>query len=109
MTKQISSAVQEKVQDDIVKDLGLEKFSPEMQNDILEKIGELIIKKMFLATMDRLDSKSAGEFEKIVDEEKTPEEIEAFLREKIDGYDEMLEKIVVEVREELKEDFADTV
>ncbi len=89
-----------------MKDLGLEGLSEEMQNSILEKIGELILKRMFLATMDKLDPKGANEFNEMVEAGKTSEEIEIFLREKITGYDEMLEKIVIEVKEEMKKDLA---
>ena len=94
------------MQDEILKDLGIKGLAPEMQNNILEKIGELIIKRMFLATVDKLDSKGADEFNKMAEEEKTPEEVETFLREKIADYDEMLEKIVIEVKEEIKKDLA---
>lgn len=90
-----------------MKELGIEGLLPEMQNGILEKIGELIIKRMFLATMDKLDAKETDEFNKMTEEGKTPEEIEAFLREKISGYDEMLEKITAEVKEEIKKDLAE--
>lgn len=102
----MNNLTQAKMQEDILKDLGLEGLSPEMQNGILEKIGELIIKRMFLAVMDKLNAKETDEFNKMTEEGKTPEEIEAFLREKISGYDEMLEKIAVEVKEEMKKDLA---
>lgn len=102
----MNNLTQAKMQEEILKNLGLEGLSPEMQNGILEKIGELIIKRMFLATMDKLDAKGTDEFNKMAEEGKTSEEIEAFLREKISGYDEMLEKIVVEVKEEMKKDLA---
>jgi hypothetical protein len=38
----------------------------------------------------------------MIDENATPQELETFLREKISGYDEMVQKTIADFKEQMK-------
>ncbi len=86
----------------IIEELGLEKLSKKRQDEILAKIGELILKKIFVEVVEKLDENDKREFEKILAEEKSADEIMEFLSTKIENYDKMVEEIVIKLKEDLK-------
>jgi len=92
-----------KIRETIMKELGLEKLPQEKQEELLVKMGEVILKKMFLETVEKLDEDGRKHFEKMLNNKSTPEEIEEFLKVKIPDYDKILEKIVGDLKEELKQ------
>ncbi len=92
-----------KIRETIMKELGLEKLPQEKQEELLAKMGEVVLKKMFLETVDKLDEDGRKHFEKMLENKSTPEEIEEFLKVKIPDYEKMVEKIVTDLKEELKE------
>jgi len=91
-----------KIREIIMKELGLEKLPQEKQEELLVKMGEVILKKMFLETVEKLDEDGQKHFEKMLENKSTPEEIEEFLKVKIPDYEKILEKIVGDLKEELK-------
>jgi len=99
MTKQ----KQDKITLEIIQELGLEKLPEKRQNNILAKIGELILKKIFVETIDKLNDKDRRDFEKMLEKGETADNIEKFLNEKIEDYDRMVEKIVIKLKKEIKE------
>jgi hypothetical protein len=98
----MNKSQQDKVKKEIMKELGLESLSQEKQDDILVKMGEIILKKIFIETVDRLSAEDRKEFENMLEKGKSTDEVEVFLNNKIDDYDEMVEKIVGELKEEMK-------
>ncbi|MDD3498307.1 MAG: DUF5663 domain-containing protein [Candidatus Moranbacteria bacterium] len=92
---------QDKIKEEIIKELGLENLSDEKQDEILIKIGEIILKKIFIETVDRLSDSDRKTFESMLKGGKKADEIEKFLNEKIDDYDKMVEKVVTELKEEM--------
>jgi hypothetical protein len=93
---------QDKNKEDIMQYLGLSKLSQEKQDEILSKIGEIILKKIFIETVDKLDEEDRIEFEKMLKEGSDVESIEKFLNTKIENYDMIIGKIVEEIREDIK-------
>lgn len=90
------------MQQTIIEELGLAELPQEKQEELLVKIGEVVMKRIYLETMENLEKEDQ---EKLVDMmEKNPDGIEAFLKEKIPNYDEFVKKIVDEFKTELKED-----
>jgi len=85
-----------------MKELGLEKLSQEKQEELIAKMGEVVLKKMFLETVEKLDGDGCKHFERMLEEKRTPEEIEEFLKVKIPDYDEILKKIVMDLKKDLK-------
>ena len=88
----------------LLKELGLEKLSKEKQEDLIGKMGEIILKKMFLEIADSLSKDEQDDFEKLLNEKGTPEEIEEFLKTKIPNYEESLDKIITDLNESLKKE-----
>ena len=86
----------------IISELGLDGLPKKRQDDILAKIGELILKKIFLKVVDELSDEDRASFEKMLKNGETAENIEKFLNEKIKNYDKMVEKIVEEIKKEIK-------
>ncbi len=90
------------MQQTIIEELGLSELPQEKQEELLVKIGEVVMKRIYLETMERLEKEDQ---EKLVDiMEKNPDGIEAFLAEKISNYEEFVRGIVDNFRQELKED-----
>jgi hypothetical protein len=90
------------LQQTIIEELGLAELSQEKQEELLVKIGEVVLKKIYLETMERLEKEDQ---EKLVDiMEKNPEGVEVFLKEKFPDYEEFVKKIVDDFKTELKED-----
>lgn len=93
---------QDKIKLEIMTDLGFDKLPEDKQDDILAKIGEIILKKIFIETIDKLDTESANEFRDMLKNGESAEKIEDFLNAKIENYDIIIEKIVEEVKNDIK-------
>ncbi|MDH4330429.1 MAG: hypothetical protein OEV93_02660 [Candidatus Moranbacteria bacterium] len=89
------------IKDTIIKELGLEGISEERKDEFLAKMGEVILKKVFLETMDKLNDQSKVQFESMLEKEAPSEDIEKFLSENISDFESMVEKVVVELKEDL--------
>lgn len=99
MEKQDKSEV--KMTKSLIKELNLEGLPEDEQNKILEKIGEIVLKEMFVKTVDSLDEDGRKHFEKMLKEKSTPEEIEEFLKLKISNYEEILQDIMNNLKDDL--------
>lgn len=93
---------QDKIKSDIMKDLGFDKLAEDKQDEILAKIGEIILKKIFIETIDKLEPQDADKFREMLQKGGSAEEIEEFLNAKIENYGIIIEKIVEEVKEDIK-------
>ena len=86
----------------IIEELGLGDLPQEKQDELMTQIGEVVMKRIYLETMETLEKEDQ---EKLVDlMEKTPDGVETYLREKIPDYDNFVKKVVDEFKAELKED-----
>ncbi len=91
-----------KIQQDIIKELGLDSLAEENQVELLTMMTESILKRITISVLEKLSEEDKVEFNKVRDE-GDPEKIAEFLRTKIENYDEMTENIVKEFKEEMKE------
>lgn len=98
----MSQKNQDKIKEDIMQYLGLNKLSQDKQDEILAKIGEIILKKIFIETVDSLNETDRVEFEKMLKEGSDADSIEAFLNTKIENYDMIISRIVEEVKNDIK-------
>lgn len=85
----------------IIKELGLDELPENAQAEILTKMGEVVLKEISVKVLSRLSDSDLEEFEK-VREEGSPEEVEKFLRAKVDDFDKLVENTVDEFKEEFK-------
>jgi hypothetical protein len=88
----------------IIDELGLNDLPADKQEQLLIKMTEVVLQRIFVETMDKLAPVDQEEYEKMIDREATPEEMEAFLKGKIAGYDEMIKKVVDDFKEEMKKE-----
>ena len=93
---------QDKTKEDIMQYLGLNNLSKEKQDEILAKIGEIILKKIFIETVDRLSVNDRETFEKMLKDGSDADSIEKFLNTKIENYDMIIGKIVDDLKEDIK-------
>jgi hypothetical protein len=93
----------EQVMADLVKELGLDRLSQEKQEELMAKMGEVLVKRIYLETMEKLGEADAEVFEKLSENASGPEEVGAFLNEKILGYNDMVIGIVNDFKTEMKQ------
>lgn len=94
---------QGQLQKDLIEELGLADFSYDKQEQLLIKVTESVLKRIFLETMYRLSVAEQASYEKMIDENASSEEVEKFLREKIADYDNIVKKTIGDFKEEMKE------
>lgn len=86
----------------IIEELGLGSLPKKKKEELLVRLGEVALKRIYLETMESLEKEDQ---EKVVGMmEKEPDKIEAFLAEKIPNYEEFVKKVVDDFKGELKED-----
>lgn len=93
---------QSQLQKELIEELGLSSLSEDKKEQLLLKMSEAILKRVFVETMRRLGENDQADYEKMIDQNASPEEVEKFLHEKISGYDGMVKKIIEEFKEEMK-------
>lgn len=94
------------LQQTIVDELGLGDLPEERKAQILVDLLELVLKRLYMETMDKLTKEEQQELMNMLEEKADQEKIESFLRSKITDYDEFVKKVVSELKDELKEDIA---
>lgn len=94
------------LQQTIIDELGLGDLPEERKAQILVDLLELVLKRLYMETMDRLTKEDQQELMKMLEEKSDQEKVESFLRSKISDYDEFVKKVVSELKDELKEDIA---
>jgi Protein of unknown function (DUF5663) len=93
--------VLEQHRQEIIEIFGLQDLSVEKQDDLIGKIGEVFLKRLFLATLDKLGAHGAKEYEKLLDSKAEADTIEAFLTEKIPNYPVFIREVVTEFRSDM--------
>jgi len=94
--------IQDEFKNIILKEIGIESMSQEMQDKILEKLGGNIMKRISLAVLKALPEEAQPEFETISasgDDIKMQE----FLRSKISGLEDLVQKTMKNTIEEYKQ------
>jgi len=85
----------------LIKDLGIDTLSQDKQSELIIKMTEVLLKRIFLETMEKLGEQGRDEYEKMSQGEVDPQQVETFFKEKINNYDGMVEKIVEEFKVEM--------
>jgi len=90
------------IQNTIMDELGLSNLPEDKKQELMIKMTEVILKRMFLETMEKLNEADRETYGQMIEKESGPEEIEKFLREKISGYDKLLEKVMNDFKQEMQ-------
>ncbi|KKQ53624.1 MAG: hypothetical protein US70_C0001G0028 [Parcubacteria group bacterium GW2011_GWD2_38_11] len=85
----------------LIKDMGIDTLSQDKQNELIIKMTEVLLKRIFLETMDKLGEEGREEYEKMSEGEVSPAQVEEFFKERINDYDEMVQGIIEEFRGEM--------
>jgi len=85
----------------LIKDLGIDTLSEDKQNELIIKMTEVLLKRIFLETMEKLGEQGREEYEKITQGEVTQEQMEAFFKNNIKDYDKMVQGTIEEFRTEM--------
>jgi len=94
--------IQDEFKNIILKEIGIESMSQEMQDKILEKLGGNIMKRISLAVLKALPEEAQPEFE-IISASGDDIKMQEFLRNKISGLDNLVQKTIKDTIEEYKQ------
>lgn len=93
---------QNQIRKSLMDELGLSDLPADKQEQLLLKMTESLLKRIVVKTMEKLEKDDQEIYGKMIDDKKSSEEIEKFLRKKIENYDQMLEKIADDFKSEMK-------
>jgi len=93
---------QKKIQEDIVRELGLENLPEDKQKELIEKMTETLFSRIYAETLERLSDADKEIYFGMIDQKSSPEEFDKFLMEKIPDYEQMVQKTIANFKEEMK-------
>lgn len=93
---------QAEIKKSLLDDLGLSNIPKEKQEQLVIKMTEVLLKRIFRETLEKLDEKNQEEYAELAKNNPTPEELEKFLSSRISDYDEMINKIIENFKAEMK-------
>ncbi len=85
-----------------MEELGLSELPKDKQQDLIIKMTEAVLKRIFVETIDRLSEEDNKIYQEMIEKNSSPEEIDQFLKSKIENYEEMTRKAIDEFKEEMK-------
>jgi len=94
--------ISDKTKQTLFDELGLTDLPQDKQEQLMIKMTEVILKRIFVETMDKLSQEDQEAYGQMIDKGTDPKEIEKFLRDKIENYDQLLEKVVDDFKTEMK-------
>jgi len=94
---------QEALKKELIEAFHLEDVPEDKQEMLLAKIGESLMKRIFLETMEKMGDDGVKEYEALLEKEPTQETIELFLESKIPGYNIFIRGVVTKFKEEMVE------
>jgi hypothetical protein len=92
---------QAQLREELIKAFHLENIPEDKRDELMEKMGEVLVKRVFLATMEKIGDEGVKEYEALLDKEAKAEEIEAFFESKIPGYDVFVKGVATEFKDEM--------
>jgi hypothetical protein len=92
----------EQLRQELIDEFKLGVLASDKQDEIITQMTEVLMKRIFVDTMEKLGETGMDEYEKLIETKPEQSEIEAFLKGKIPDYDVMVEKIVADFKTEMK-------
>jgi hypothetical protein len=80
---------------------GIEHLEPEEQEEMLHELGELVQKGTMVRLVELMDEDTQADFEKLLDDDASESEIEAFLSERVSGSAHVAQEVVEEIRDDI--------
>ncbi|MDP3957589.1 MAG: DUF5663 domain-containing protein [bacterium] len=97
---------QEALKKELIEAFHLENIPEAKQEELLSKIGEALLKRIFLETMEKIGDANVKEYEALLDKAAKEEEVQAFFESKIPGYNIFVRGVVTRFKEEMAEGLA---
>lgn len=85
----------------LIIDMGIDTLPEDKQGEIILKLSESLLKRIFLESMEKIGEQGRDEYEKASEKFTAPGEMETFFSEKIQDYDKMVERVVEEFKSEM--------
>ncbi len=98
-----SQADFKKMQEKLVEELGLSDVPKEKQEELLIKMTEAVLKRVFVEVMEKLEYQDQEAYVKMIEDKVDPDEIDEFLKSKINDYEKLVEKVVDDFKTEMKQ------
>lgn len=93
---------QEALKKELIEAFHLEGIPVDKQEELISKMGEALLKRIFLETMEKIGDEGVKEYEALLDKAAKQEEIEVFLENKIPGYNIFVRGVVEKFKEEME-------
>lgn len=91
-----------KLKAELVEELGLAGLSAEKQEELIGKMLESLLKRIFLDTMEKMGEAGVAEYEKLIEGNANEKEVAQFIEAKIPGYDAFVAEIISKFKADLK-------
>ena len=92
---------QQALTQELITAFHLEGIPKEKQEELIAKMGEAILTRIFLETMEKIGDEGVKEYEALLDRQAGEREISAFFEAKIPGYDIFVEDTVRKFKEDM--------
>lgn len=92
---------QQTLKQELIEVFHLEGIPADKQEALLAKMGEALLKRIFLETMEKLGDEGVAEYEGLLHNGAKQETIEVFFESKIPGYNIFVREIVAKFKEEM--------
>ena len=86
-----------------VEEFQLQALSPEKQEELIGKMIEALLKRVHVATYERLGDANIDEYERMLGDDVKDEDFAQWLEGKIPGYDAFVADVVTKFNKEMKE------
>lgn len=87
------------IQKNIEGALELGSLPPEERQEIVLRVGAVIYQNVLMRAMEIMTEKDQGEFEKLLDESASPEEIFIFLKERVTDFEKIIEEEAIKFKD----------
>lgn len=92
---------EDQLKQELLQELGLEGLPEEKRAELLTAMTESLLKRITVRILEELSEEDREDFDTIR-ESNDPEQIREFLTNRIEGYDEMVDGVVSDFKEEMK-------
>ena len=91
-----------KIEQELIQELALSGLPKLKQEELLGRMLEALLKRIFMGTMERLGEQGMKDYEALIETEPTEEAVGKFLEERIPEYTVFVEKIVDQFKKDIK-------
>lgn len=87
----------------LIEDLGLASLPAEKQQELVAKMTEVFLKRVFVESMEKLNVEDKKIYSQMIEEKSSLDKIDEFLEEKIANYSQMVLDISQKFKEEMNQ------